>query len=101
MELGPTARRRWLGGLVLFAAVAMLICGQTVLKSKLAGAVYLVYWLVCFALTGLAILVAFLDVRALQRSLRKEHRDLLEGTLKRIETDAKAQRPKPNSRKAK
>ena len=72
----------------------MLICGQTILKSKLTGTAYLAYWLACFGLTGLAIVIAFLDARALQRRVRDEHRDLLEGTLKRIETDTKGKKPK-------
>ena len=79
----------------------MLICGQTILKSKLTGAAYLVYWLACFGLTGLAIVIAFLDARALQRRVRDEHRDLLEGTLKRIETDTKDKKPKSEGRRPK
>jgi len=101
MEFGSTARRRWFGGIVLFGAVGMLICGQTFLKSRLAGVAYLVYWLVCFGLTGLAIIAAFLDVRALQRRIREEHRDLLDSTLKRIEAEAKGQRPKSEGRRPK
>ncbi len=100
MGLDATARRRWFGGLVLLAALAMLIAGQTILKGALRETVFVVYWLVCFALTGVAIVVAFLDVRALQRRVRQEHRDLFHATLKEIETDAKikaAVRP-PNGR---
>ena len=67
----------------------MLICGETVLKAKLAGGAYLIYWLICFVLTILAIIVAFMDFRALQRRIRDEHRDLIEGTLDRINSDAK------------
>jgi hypothetical protein len=89
MAFSSTARRRWIGGIVLFGAVGMLICGQTFLKSTLAGMSYLIYWLVCFGLTGLAVFVAILDVRALSRHVREEHRDLLDSTLKRIETEAK------------
>jgi hypothetical protein len=79
----------------------MLICGETVLKSKLAGGAYLIYWMACFGLTGLAILAAFLDVRALQRRIRHEHRELLESTMKRIEADAKRDIPKAEGRKLK
>lgn len=67
----------------------MLICGETILKSKLAGGAYLIYWLICFVLTIVAIVVAFMDVRALQRRIRDEHRDLVEGTLDQIHSDAK------------
>ena len=67
----------------------MLVVGETVLKSRLKDLPFLVYWLICFVLTGLAILVAFLDARAVGRRTRREARDLLETTLGRIETNAK------------
>jgi|SRR5258708_6311188 len=89
MGLDATGRRRWFGALVLFAALAMLVGGQTVLKDRLKDPhVFLVYWLVCFGCTGLAIFIAFLDVRALQRRIREEQRNLVHRTLKEIETDA-------------
>jgi len=97
MEIGTTARRRWFGGIVLFGAVAMLICGETVLKTKLAATAYLVYWLICFLLTVIAIVVAFLDLRALQQRVRDEHRNLFETTLDRIETDVQTKKPKPQN----
>ena len=96
MALDATARRRWFGAAVLLAALAMLICGQTVLKGRLGALVFIAYWLVCFGLTGLAILVALLDARALQRRTRQEQRDLFEATLKQIETEAKS-RPRQSS----
>jgi len=89
MDLDATARRRWFGGIVLFAALAMLLVGETLLKGRLAGFSFLIYWLVCFALTTLAIIIAFLDVRALQRRIHQEQRELLETTLKKIEREAK------------
>jgi hypothetical protein len=89
MGLDSTAKRRWFGGIVLFGAIAMLICGETILKPKLAGSAYLIYWLICFVLTIAAIVVAFMDVRALQRRIRDEHRELVEGTIDRIQSDAK------------
>jgi len=96
MVLDATARRRWFGAAVLLAALAMLICGQTVLKGRLGALAFIAYWLVCFGLTGLAILVALLDARALQRRTRQEQRDLFEATLKQIETEAKS-RPRRSS----
>jgi uncharacterized RDD family membrane protein YckC len=89
MALDATARRRWFGALVLLAAIGMLICGDTVLKEKLGILAFFIYWVVCFALTGLAIMVAFLDVRALQRRIRQEQHDLFESTLKKIEAKTK------------
>jgi hypothetical protein len=94
MGLDSTVKRRWFGGIALFGAIAMLICGETVLKTTLGGGAYLVYWLICFIMTGLAIVIAFMDVRALQHRIRAEHRDLIEGTIERIQSDAKEKRPK-------
>src|ERR1043166_5697766 len=68
--------------------------GETALKGRLGEIAFLAYWLVCLALTGLAIFIAFLDVRALQRRTRQEHRDLLDSTLKEIETDARRRKSK-------
>ena len=100
MALDASARRRWFGGLVLLTAVAMLICGETVLKGKLGMLALLIYWLACFGLTGLAITVAFLDVRALQRRIRQEQRDLFASTLKKIEAEAKTKPRQPDRKRS-
>lgn len=78
--MDATARRRWFGAVVLLSALAMLILGDTILKGRLIGLGYLLYWLGCFTLTALAMGVAFLDVRALQERARKEQRELIEKT---------------------
>ncbi len=96
MALDATARRRWFGAVVLLAALAMLICGETVLQGRLRGLTFIGYWLVCFVFTGLAIVVAFLDAQALQRRTRQEQRDLFEATLKQIETEARARARRPD-----
>jgi hypothetical protein len=88
MALDVTARRRWFGGVMLLAALAMLVCGETVLRERLGPVTSLIFWLVCFVLTSLAIIVAFLDVRAVQRRIRQEQRELFESTLKKIQTEA-------------
>ena len=90
MALDATTRRRSHGALVLLAALGMLIGGETVLKDRLRNLAFVFYWLVCFGFTGLAILIAFLDARVLQRRTRQEQRELFETTLKEIETEAKA-----------
>jgi membrane protein implicated in regulation of membrane protease activity len=90
MGLDTTARRRWFGVFFLLAALAMLVCGETVLKERLGEWTFIAYWLVCFGFTGLAILVALLDARALQRRTRREERDLFEATLREIEAQAQA-----------
>ncbi len=89
MALHGTARRRWLGALLLLAALGMLVAGQTVLKDRLKDLGFLLYWLVCFLFTGAALLVAYLDALALQRRSRRETRELLETTLGKIESDAR------------
>ena len=80
---------------MLLGAVTLLVAGETILKRFLDGMVFLVYWLVCFLCTGLAILTAYLDARALQSKGRKEARELLENTLSKIQDDAQ-KKPLPN-----
>ena len=99
MALDANARRRWFGAVALLAALGMLICGETMLKRKLGNLVFIAYWLVCFALTGLAIAIAFLDARALRRRTRQEQRDLFETTLKQIQSEATTRRGRPNRRR--
>lgn len=89
MGLNATARRRWFGALVLLAALGMLIAGETVLEGRFEGLGWLVYWLLCLGLTGLAVLVALADVRALRRQIHREERDLLQTTLNEIESEAR------------
>ena len=98
MALDATTRRRWFGALVLLAALGMLIGGETVLKEKLGNLGFMLYWLVCFGFTGLAIVIAFLDARALQRRTHQEQHDLFEATLRQIETEAKARPRRPDRR---
>ena len=94
MGLDATVRRRWLGAAALVAAVGMLVAGETVLDGRLTALGFLFYWLICAVLTGLAIFIAFADVRSLAYRTHREQRALLENTLKEIETEArkKAQR---------
>jgi membrane protein implicated in regulation of membrane protease activity len=73
----------------------MLIAGETVLQGRLRDLTFVAYWLVCFALTASAILVAFLDARALRRQTREETRDLVQNTLNKIATDSRL-KPPPN-----
>jgi hypothetical protein len=94
MGLDASARRRWSGVLALGAALLMLVAGQTVLRGKLTGGGYLLYWLLCLVLTSLAILIAFADVRATSHEIRRQERALLEDTIKEIETEAKNRQSK-------
>jgi hypothetical protein len=95
MGLDATTRRRRFGVLMLLASLGMLIAGQTILRDHLKDLGFLFYWVVCFAFTGLAILAAYLDARALQRRSRREARELLENTFNKIETDVR-KKPLPS-----
>jgi hypothetical protein len=97
MALDATARRRWIGAAILLAALAMVVGGETVLRDRLSPLGTLVYWLVVFLLTGAAILVAFLDLRALRRQTRQEHRELFEEALKQIQAEVQS-KPRPGNR---
>ena len=92
MGLDARARRRWLGAAALVAAIGMVVAGETVLRGRLSAEAFLLYWLVCFLLTGSAVFAAFLDVRALQQQVRREERDLLDKTLSKIESEARDKR---------
>jgi len=48
----------------------------------------LLYWLVCLALTGVAVIVALVDARATRTELKREKRELLEQTVKEIQEEA-------------
>ncbi len=98
MGMSVTARRRWLGVIVLGAAVAMLLLGQTLLKNQLSDAAFLLYWMCCFGLTGLAVLIALWDVRALQRRTHQDARDLLQSTLTEIQLQAQQRKQKTPGR---
>jgi hypothetical protein len=89
------ARRRWFGVFFLIVAGGMLIWGQTVFKSRLEGIGFIIYWLVCFWFTGLAMVTALLDIRTLRRRTRDQHRDLFRHTLEEIEDEKKDERREP------
>jgi membrane protein implicated in regulation of membrane protease activity len=81
------ARRRWFGSLFLILAIGMLIWGQTVLKPRLEGLVFIAYWLACIAFTGLAVLIAMLDLLIVRQRGRKEQRELLDRAWKKVPSD--------------
>jgi hypothetical protein len=94
MALDPTKSRRWVGAILVLAAVAMVICGETVLRDRMGPLATLAYWMGCLVLTSLAILVALLDLRALRNRTRLEERALFETTLKKIQSELET-RPRP------
>ena len=92
MAVSGVARRRLFGAGVVGSALLMLVLGQTVLRGALQGVVFLLYWLACLALTGLAFAVALLDARATRNELRRRNRELLEQTMKAIQAEADARK---------
>jgi hypothetical protein len=90
MGTDTSSRRRWFGALTLIAAMLMLVAGETLLKGRLSGFSFVVYWLACFGLTGTAMAVAILDLRAIRQRTQNEQRLFLEKALKEIETKSHA-----------
>ena len=70
-------RRRRYGVLFLVLAAGLLIGGQTLLKLRLTGWAFVFYWGACFLFTGLAMLTALLDARAVRRDVEEEHHHLV------------------------
>ena len=85
MPSSADALRRWFGLFFLALAFGLLIWGQTVLRDRLSGLWFLVYWCVCFMFTFAAIGTALLDVRATRKRARAEHADLIRRTLEEVE----------------
>ena len=88
MSIPADARRRWFGMFFLLLAFGMLVWGQTVLKPRLGqGIAFVLYWLACFAFTGLAILTALLDFWIVRRRSRVAQRELLRKTIDDLPLD--------------
>jgi hypothetical protein len=81
MDQSPDSRRRWFGAICLTTATLMLALGLTVLKSQLAGEVFVYYWLGCTIFTGLTMVVALLDLRAVRLRSRQEETELVKNVL--------------------
>ena len=63
----------------------MLVLGLTVLKNRLQLQTFLYYWLVCMLVTGLTLIIAVLDLRAVRLRSQREQAELLHRTLLEIE----------------
>lgn len=76
--------RRWFGLLFIALAGGMVLWGLTLLKSRLEGKAFVVYWTLCFLFTGLAVVVSFLESLRLRRHYQRQQRELVEQTLQKI-----------------
>jgi membrane protein implicated in regulation of membrane protease activity len=92
------ARRRWFGVFFLIVAAGMLIWGQTFLRPWLSGLGFVAYWLACLVFTGLAMLTALLDIWAVRRRTRDQHRDLLRHIFKDGERGEEKEGDEPDGR---
>ena len=88
MPYVPNQRRRWFGLFYLITSSGLLIWGLTLLRPVLRGWLFVGYWLACFLCAWLALVTAWLDMRAIRRHARAEKRELLEHALTRIARDA-------------
>jgi hypothetical protein len=88
MPTSADAMRRWIGLLFLALAFGLLVWGQTVLRDRLKGVPFLIYWGCCFLFTLGAIVTALLDMRATRRRAREEHDNLLKRTLEEIDRES-------------
>jgi hypothetical protein len=79
-------RRRALGAFFLVASLVMLIAGETVLSDRLRlhPLAFLVFWMSCFVLVGLAFLMALLDLAVVRRRTHEQQRQLLESAMGEI-----------------
>jgi Na+/melibiose symporter-like transporter len=98
MALSSDARRRWLGVICLAIAAVMLILGQTVLKDSLRRQAFIYYWLACTVITGLTLVIALLDMRAVRLRSQREQKELLKDVFREIteDKDKKAHSPGKN-----
>ena len=88
---GPAdARRRWFGLLFLLIAGGMLVWGLSVFGGRLKGLTFIIYWLICFLFTGLALLIALLDLLIVRHRQREEQRDLIVKAIEDFESEKKA-----------
>lgn len=93
--------RRSLGGVCLAGAVVMLAVGETKPAAPAGHRSFAVYWLLCFLLVIVALLMAVLDLLTVQREARQAQRKLFEETLVQIQKEKQKREsgPLPAKRK--
>lgn len=90
--------RRWFGLFFLAVSFGMLVWGQTLLKDRLTGAGYLLYWSGCFFFTFLAIATALLDILLVRRQTRMDRKELLKRALVYSRTESGGENEPPPQR---
>ena len=85
MENKSEPSRRWFGLVFLALAAGMLLWGQTLLESRLAGKTDIIYWTLCFLFAGLAIIFSLHESIQVRRQYRRQQRELIEKTVREIE----------------
>jgi hypothetical protein len=94
MAFSRDAFRRWFGATCLGLAAGMVIVGQTVLRNRLQGVSFMLYWLGCIVLTWVTLIVALLDMRAVRKRSRREQTELIQNALKGISDEKQEPRNK-------
>ena len=87
MKTGPVSARRFVGGLLLLGALLMLLLGLTTFSPALKGIAFIIYWLICYLLTGGAALMAIIDFACIRRDMKKQQTELMESTLAAARAD--------------
>ncbi len=83
--------RRIVGAVALTGAILLLVLGETVLKHRLGGPkTFLGYWLACFLLTFVAMIVALRELGAVRRLGRRDQHELLEKVLEDVQAEARS-----------
>lgn len=97
MKSGCIPARRLATGILLGGAFVMLVLGTTLLSSHLKESTFLIYWLICFLLTGLAAVLALVDMVIIRHESREEQRALIKETLEQTENDTNRSKPNDES----
>jgi hypothetical protein len=77
--------RRWYGLLCLILGGFMLLWGQTVLHDRLTGRSFVIYWTLCFLVTGSALVISLWDTHRLRRQMRAQEKELFKRMIDQVE----------------
>jgi hypothetical protein len=66
------------GGILLTACAVMVVLGMTVLKERLLGLQFILYWTWCLLFTFGAVILALWDMLLVRRILKQTRRELFQ-----------------------